>query len=101
MDQVTAFINQDVTVVPVLDLQDVTHNTIGCQTLDEVGAGKLELIRTLTAIALQEILVQVYFEGLAKLISAVSIRDDFNDASKGLGHSCPVADALVRCDIKI
>ena len=101
MDQVATFVDHDVAVVTILDLQDVAHDTICCQTSDEVIASKLVLGRTLATITLQEVLVKVYLECFAKLISAVRIWDYLDDTSESFIGSCSVADTSVRSNIQV
>lgn len=94
-------VDQDVPVVPVLDLQDVAHHTVGGQALNEIQPGRHERLARFVSVLLQEVFVEVHFIGLANLITAAGIGDDFNNAAQELLGSCPVADTFVRCDIQV
>ena len=59
------FIDQDVSVVAVLNLQDVRNDSVGSQRRDEVVSRVLELNSGLRPVPLQEVLVQVDLESLA------------------------------------
>ena len=49
MEHVTLNVNQDVLIVPVLDLQDVTYQTVGAERVCEVFHGLLILFRACLA----------------------------------------------------
>jgi hypothetical protein len=71
-------VDHDVSVMPVLDLEDVTCDRVCCHGLNEIQAGLLEGSGVGTAIFVDEITVKVIDLGPAHLIPGCSIRHDIN-----------------------
>ena len=97
----TTFIDHDVAIVSVFDLQDVADDAVGGQTFREVQPSLLELGWGLVAVPFQEVLVEIDLESFTKLISTVWVRYAFNEPTQELVTSRAIADALVRYDIEV
>ena len=74
VDQVASFVDHNVSIMTILDLQDVADYTVGSQAADKVIARFLEFSRCFITVAFQEVLVEVDLESFAELISAVWVR---------------------------
>ena len=96
MDKMALLIYHDVSIVTIFDLQNVTHKTIGCQTLCKVETSLLELLWWFTTISLQEVFVQVDLVCFTKLISTIGIRYALNNTSKKSLVTSSVTDTLIR-----
>ena len=94
-------INHNISIVPILDLKNVSHYTISRQTSNEVESCITILFRIFVAIFLQEVLVKINFESFSKLISTVRVRNNFNQPTKFFICSSSVADTLIRHYIQI
>jgi len=81
MDQMAVIVNHDVSVVPIFDLQDVGDYTVSGQTADEIVSGRSELLRMFVSILLQKVLIEIDLKSFTKLVSAVGIRDNFDNAT--------------------
>jgi hypothetical protein len=82
----TSSVDHDVTVVTVLDLDDVAEERVGGHGLDEVGAGALEVGRIGRAVLHYEEALEVVDLGTTHLVARSSIRDDIDDtALRGTG----------------
>ena len=94
-------INHDVTIVAIFDLQDVADDAVCGETLREVQTRLLEPLTCFTPVPLQEVLVQVDFEGFPELVSAVRVGDALDDAAEELLCTRAVADTLVRDYVEV
>lgn len=81
VDDVTPIIYHDVSIVSVLNLQDVADNGVCRKGFDKVKPCKFELTAMLTPKSLQEILVQIYLKRLSKLVSRVRIGHALDNSS--------------------
>lgn len=95
MDEASLIINKNVTIVPVLDLQDETHDAVCRQTPDEIKSCLLKGFARFVAILLQKVVVEIDLKCLANLVSAVRVWNNFNNSSEELLSTCSVADAFV------
>ena len=101
MNQMPTLIYHDVTIVAILDLQDVADDAVCGETLREVQTRLLEPLTCFTPVPLQEVLVQVDFEGFPELVSAVRVGDALDDAAEELLCTRAVADTLVRDYVEV
>lgn len=101
MDKIAEVIDKNVSVVSIFDLENKTNNTIGGKTLYEIQAGLHKGLARLIAVFLQEVVVQIDLEGLADLVPTIGVRYDFDDSSKQLIVTGPVADAFVGCHVEV
>ena len=95
MHQVSKVVDKNISVMSILDLEDIADNTVCCQTFDKVESGLHESTATLIAVLFQEIVVKVYLERLSNLISTVRVGNYLNYSSKQLVFSSSIANAFV------
>lgn len=84
VDQVPIFVDQNIAVVSVLNLQDKRDDSVGSKGPYEVVAGKFKLCGGLGTVSLEEILMKIDFKSFAELVTRVRVWDYFNDAAKGI-----------------
>jgi hypothetical protein len=101
MDEVAIIVYHDIAVVSVFNLQNISHNTVGGETPDEVEPGSPKLFRVFISVFFQEVLIKVDFKRFAKLISAIRVRDHFDDTAKFFVLPSSIADTLVRHHIQV
>lgn len=81
MNNVALPVNHDVSVVTILDLQDVASKRVRSHGLYEVQAGLLERDGVLAAVPGDEEVEQVVHFGTTHLIPRSGVRDDIDDAT--------------------
>ena len=81
--------------MPVLDLQHVADNTIGCLTFDEVLPGNLEVDLIRKPEFVDEILVQWTPVGLPHLVPGDSVWDDLDNTSNVQHLACAVWNRFI------
>jgi hypothetical protein len=74
-------IDHDVTVVAILDLDDVAEERVGGHRLDKVGAGALEIDAFWTAILDDEEALQVVDLSSSHLVARSGVRYDVDDSA--------------------
>lgn len=74
----TLSVNHNVSIVPVLDLQQVADDRICSHGFDEIAASGLEFFRTFVAVLVQEVLVQSRIRLSTQLIARFCIGDALN-----------------------
>jgi hypothetical protein len=77
----TSSVDHDVSVVAVLDLDDVTEERVGSHRLDEVGTGALEVGRVGRAVLHYEEGLEVVDLGTTHLVTGGSVRYDVDDTA--------------------
>jgi hypothetical protein len=97
----TSFVDHNIAVVSILDLENITHYRVSGQTPDKVVPGGSELFGILISIFFQEIRVEVNLERFSKLISAVGVWNALNNSSKHFVSTCSIADAFIRVNEQI
>lgn len=88
---VSVRIDHNVSVVTVLDLQQITNDRIGCHRLHEITSSRLELFRTFVAVLMQEVFVQSRVGLSSQLITRFSIGNAFDYAALDMGLECASA----------
>ena len=77
--------DENVAVVPILDLQQIAHDAVGCHAADKVAASALKRGAVHIAVHLVKILEQRGVRGTAELVARLGIGDTLNDAAAGRG----------------
>ena len=95
MHKVSKVVNQNISVMPVFDLENVTNYTVRCQTFDKVESRLHEGTAALVAVLFQEIIVEIYLESLSYLVPTVGVGHNFNYSTEKLVFASPVADTFV------
>jgi len=78
---VAILVDHDVTIVAILDLEQIADQRVGCHGLDKVGARRLELLGALVAVLMLEILGESTVRLSAELIPRLGIRHALDDAA--------------------
>ena len=81
VNDASILVKHDVTVVPVFDLQEEAHETVGRHALYEVAPGHLVLCAVLVAVQAEEVLVQARVRSSAQLVTGLGIRDALDHAA--------------------
>jgi hypothetical protein len=81
MNNVPFGVNHDVSVMPVLDLEDVARDRVGCHGLDEIEPGLLEGDRVDPAVLVDKVAKQVVDLGSAHLVSGCRIGHNIDDST--------------------
>lgn len=58
MNDVPVFVDHNVSVVSILDLQQIANHRIGSHRFDKVASSHLEFLRCFIAILVQEVFIQ-------------------------------------------
>mmetsp|Transcript_27462 Transcript_27462/g.47406 ORF Transcript_27462/g.47406 Transcript_27462/m.47406 type:complete len:345 (+) Transcript_27462:427-1461(+) len=91
---VAIFIDEDVAVVAVLDLQDEADHRVGGHGQDEVAPRPLEIDGVLVAILLEKVLVQGALGHLAQHVAALRPRHHLDDAAAWSGGDDAVGEEV-------
>lgn len=78
VNDVPIFVNHNVAIVPVLDLQQIANDGIGGHGFDEITASQLKFFGCFITIRMQKVFVQSRIGLTAKLISGFCIRNAFD-----------------------
>lgn len=81
MDDVPFSVDHDVSVVTILDLQDVAGDRVGGHTLDEVHSSLLEGDRVDRSVLVDEEAEEVVDLGSSHLVSRGSVGNDVDDST--------------------
>ncbi len=102
MNQVTFFcVYQDVSIVPVLDLQNVGYDAVCCLRSDKVLSCLLEANVVIGTKVRNEKFIQTLFVCLTNWVSRNSLWNHFDDTSNVKWLSSSVTDCLVRKEFKL
>ena len=96
VDNVAVRVDHDVAVVPIFDLKEEADEAVGGHGSDKVAPGRLELLRHLVAVFLDEVIVEAHVRLAAELVARFGVGNALDDAAAGRrGHHS------VRKEIKI
>lgn len=98
MDDVPVPVDHDVSVVTVLDLEDIARDRVGCHALDEVHARLLKRDRVDTAVLVDEEREQVVDLGPTHLVSRGRVGDDVDDSALSEKERGWVSEILAKTE---
>lgn len=78
-------VNHDVSVVPILDLQQVANHRVRCHRFDEIAARRQKFLGRFVAVLVQEVVHQIRVRLATQLIARLGIRHALNDTALDQG----------------
>lgn len=101
VDEIAFIADQDVAIVAILDLEDVTDDTVGSLTFDEVLTRHLVVHGVGQSKFVDEVLVKRAAIGLAHLVTTHGVGNNFDNAAYVEHLARAIGDGLVGEDVEI